>query len=1034
MADTTAPHKLKLPQRNSDLVLVAGAAGFVGSWLSEAICNLGTSIIGLDSLKHGDTQNKERNLERLKTLDDFEFIETDVAAEFPATLRRKKITHIVDASDTFPQIGSAEQRFDELINTSHGLKNLLDLANHHGVRLLYTSSAFVYQGLASHESLKNYYDGPELSSFYTYLEVKRYGEVLCHEYVERYGLDARIARLPEIYGPRMDLTDNSTLARLIRLAVDGKDLVVDEEGSRKHALLYIDDAVYGLIKLLFANDERTKASIFYFTNPEAVSTLSISYTLRELLDPNRKVDFEPTHKKITLPDLEEIDISRSERILKWDPQIHLTTGLKRTLDWLKQSPRHPAPARDAANEPEPADENSTTELSSTIEPSSTTIQPDPDLPDPEQKKIRGWLSRQKISAEAQPQTAIEGLARKIWWRPHPTEAFLSLVLIGLIFLLPLLISAGLSVRAVWAARGLEFGRAARFSQQSLTFYEFYKAPAFIVGLGNQYLSLEHTLQAAIHGSRALANGAAAAAQLTPIWTDISQSWHQQISTPAEPSDSFNPDEHTGLSTPAGLLRTIDQARVYIPNLKTDYALLQNSVNQINESALAPPLRASARKLKDYTRLLAPLATNLDTLLDQTPLLLGYSKPQRYLIWLQNNTEIRATGGFIGSYAAVTLDQGRVTEFKVDDIYNPDGLLEEHADPTVPEPVQKYMQVKYLGLRDSNWWPKFPESAGVFVKLYQDATNEDVDGVVAINLNLVQKLLAFTGPVQLTAYNEKITAENVFERAQFHSEVGFEPGSTQKRDFLAHLANALLVEILTDPEKLGLGLGQLVGQGLTARDIMVYSTHSDLQKVLADSALTGHVNYQAPAPVGAGQAIQPSDHLFIVDSNVGGNKANFWVNRISKYTLDVDRDGRLSGILTVTWIHTGTNATWPNGDYQNYVRIYLPGDVTDIQVDPPLTDGRIVDESGYKSVQGLAEVPIDTIKKLTVSYRLPDRLALTSQNPYLLTWENQPGLDEEIEFLFNLPGFLSSSNQTHQTFSLHHPTRFQISVTGTEAFE
>lgn len=1030
MTDTAASKNLPLSKRRrNDLVLVSGAAGFVGSWLAEALCDLGISTLGLDSLRHGSSIGREKNLSRLKTLDNFEFIETDVVADFPATLRRKKITHIIDVTDVFPSLGSAQLRLDELLTSSYGLKNLLDLTNHHGARLVYTSSAFVYQGLASHESLQNYYDGAELSSFYTYLEAKRYGEVLCHEYVERYGVDARIARFTEIYGPRMSLSANSTFTRLIQLAITGKDLIVDEEGSQKHPLLYIDDAVYGLIKLLFAEDEHARAGIFYFTNPEPVSTLSISYTLRELVDPARKVDFEPRHRKIDLPNLDEIDISRSERLLKWDPQINLTTGLKKTLASFNREPTpaeqiEPAhqPTVDAAANPADADKL----------PPAPATDDDPPSQDRPARSLRGWLAQQSPSS----QSSIEGLTKSKFWHLRPIEILLSLVLIGLVFALPFLISAGLTLRATWAARGLNFNRATQFSQQALVFYEFYKAPAFVAGLGDAYLNLEHTLRAIVYGSRTLESGAKLATQLAPIWAGLDQSLRQEVSAATGPS----PDPGTNVimtdeSLPSTLNHRaqLDQARVYLPNLQTDYALLQNEVTQINPAALVPPLRESIRELRDYTRIFAPLVTNLGALMEQAPFLLGDTSPQRYIVWLQNSTEIRSTGGFIGSYAAITLDQGRVTDFKVDDIYNPDGLLQPHTDPALPEPIRKYMQVEYLGLRDSNWWPEFPESAHTFVQLYERATGEKLAGVVTTNLDLVKKLLALTGPVQLTAYNEKITAENVFERAQFHSEVGFEPGSTQKKDFLGQLANALLEKFLTNQDKFAQNFGRLLAQGLAARDIMVYSTNINLQTVLEDSALAGQSSYQAQSGHRA-QFDQLSDYLRVIDSNVGGNKANFWVNRTSEYSVDVDRDGRLRGTLEITWVHTGTNATWPNGDYQNYVRFYLPPDIDNLQIDPPLTDQQIVDESGYKSVQGLAEVPIDTVKKITVSYQLPGRLALTNQNPYTLTWENQPGLEEKIEFQFNLPTFLSSPSLTHWQQTLQHPTQFQVSVTGTEAFE
>ena len=232
-----------LRSKKKEIALVAGVAGFVGSRIAEMLIDAGLTVIGIDNYVSG----KQHHLENLVNRDEFELIESDLQQGVVDGVREKKPQYVIDALNVYPHIGRTEFGLNELLNNSISLKNLLLFANEVKARFVYTSSVDIYQGLASHEYLQNYYDGRELTTYYEYLEGKRYGEALCREYVENYQLDVRIARIPEVYGPRMDLSDSSLLSRAARLALEGKDLIFDEEGSRQHQLIYVDDLVYGVL-------------------------------------------------------------------------------------------------------------------------------------------------------------------------------------------------------------------------------------------------------------------------------------------------------------------------------------------------------------------------------------------------------------------------------------------------------------------------------------------------------------------------------------------------------------------------------------------------------------------------------------------------------------------------------------------------------------------------------------------------------------------------------------------------------------------
>ncbi|MBM4402554.1 MAG: NAD-dependent epimerase/dehydratase family protein, partial [Candidatus Cloacimonetes bacterium] len=326
----------KLPKginANGQSVLVAGAAGFLGSHFVDALIETGAKIIGIDDF----TTGKKENIEHFKKHPNFNFIEASINESLPKTLYKESISHIVHVANIETYLGQEKLELNQLLANSFGVKNLLDLAVANRSTFLFTSSIDIYAGLASRESLKHYYDGAETETRFSYLEAKRYAEALSQQYVDLYDLDVRIARLSEVYGPRMNLETNSLLARLIRLTLQGKDLIIDEEGSREHVFCFVTDVVYGLNKLLFASGEEVQKSIFYFANPERVSTLSIAYTLREYVGFDIKVEFMPAKKPFLPIKTRKVDISRSQRELYWEPKVDLSEGLRLTLEWFRSN-------------------------------------------------------------------------------------------------------------------------------------------------------------------------------------------------------------------------------------------------------------------------------------------------------------------------------------------------------------------------------------------------------------------------------------------------------------------------------------------------------------------------------------------------------------------------------------------------------------------------------------------------------------------------------------------------------------------------
>ena len=162
---------------------------------------------------------------------------------------------------------------------------------------------------------------------------------------------------------------------------------------------------------------------------------------------------------------------------------------------------------------------------------------------------------------------------------------------------------------------------------------------------------------------------------------------------------------------------------------------------------------------------------------------------KYLILFQNNMELRPTGGFIGSFSIISFDKGRMTEIVVNDVYSADGQLKGHVDP--PEALRIHLGEGGWYLRDANWDPDFSISADKIEWFLDKEINTKVDGVIAIDLSFVQKLLKITGPINLVDFSKTITAENIYINTQNEVESDFFPGSIKKASFLTSLSKELI---------------------------------------------------------------------------------------------------------------------------------------------------------------------------------------------------------------------------------------------------
>lgn len=382
----------------------------------------------------------------------------------------------------------------------------------------------------------------------------------------------------------------------------------------------------------------------------------------------------------------------------------------------------------------------------------------------------------------------------------------------------------------------------------------------------------------------------------------------------------------------------------------------------------------------------------------------------YLVLLQNEMELRPTGGFIGSYGILTFEGGKFVDFRVQDIYAADGQIQGYVEP--PSAIKKYLVgPDAWKMRDSNWQPYFVAASKDIRWFYEKASGQKVDGVIALTLSSVEKVLGAIGEVQVPDYGARVNKDNLYEQAQFFAEKNFFPGSTQKQSFLSKLASGLFEELKTakgqDREKI---ISSLL-DSLVSRDIQMALNEQKSAGILAALGWDGSL-----VSGKCGEENCVADYLMLNEANLGVNKANYFIKRkISMIPKLVDNT--LERTVNLELENTAKNSNWPAGDYKNYLRLYLPLDVEieDILVQDPEKpnnqlrytnqDYSMAKYGDKKELGFLVEVPVASKRIIKVIYKSKVKINPEVNFSYLLYWQRQSGYGKktDIEFQFTPPG-------------------------------
>lgn len=306
-------------------VLVTGGAGFIGSHLCKSLLDKGNKVICLDDFITGS----KKNIEDLLKNHDFALIDADVTKrpELP------KIDFVFHLASPASPIDYQEHPEETLMANSMGTLNVLNLAKEDKAIVLIVSTSEIYGDPKEHPQKETYLGN--VNSFgprSCYDESKRFAEAATYVFIHKYGIDARIVRIFNTYGPNMQKDDGRVISNFINEALEGKDIVAHGDGTQTRSFCYVSDMVEGLTRAMFS--ENTKGEVFNLGNPEEYTIRDLGEKIIQMTGSKSKLTFSGKFRPDD-PMRRQPDITKAKTILGWEPKVKLEEGLQKTIEYYK---------------------------------------------------------------------------------------------------------------------------------------------------------------------------------------------------------------------------------------------------------------------------------------------------------------------------------------------------------------------------------------------------------------------------------------------------------------------------------------------------------------------------------------------------------------------------------------------------------------------------------------------------------------------------------------------------------------------------
>ncbi|MFA6995193.1 MAG: DUF4012 domain-containing protein [Patescibacteria group bacterium] len=452
-----------------------------------------------------------------------------------------------------------------------------------------------------------------------------------------------------------------------------------------------------------------------------------------------------------------------------------------------------------------------------------------------------------------------------------------------------------------------------------------------------------------------------------------------------------------LNDKSSFLQLIYESEPELSGLKANLDLATLNLDRIHQIGVLWPIFSQISNIKQELRQASVIMSKISPVIKLLPALAGYPNNSRYLLILQNNDELRATGGFIGVYGILDVKNGTIISLKTDDSYHLDMPASQSINWSLepPAPLKKYLKVEKWYLRDANWSPDWPQSAKKIIEIYNGesiAIGQPSDlftGIIAITPDLVADLIKLVGPI--TVNGATYNSDNFQALLQYNVEVAYKDqaiSSWDRKNIINELVAKLKTRLFNLPSADWTKLFSILDNSVTKKNIQMYFFNPGWEDLVRTLGASGEV-------VNTDQ-----DFLMVVDSNLAAFKSDVVVKKNLSYSLAVNNQSA-QATVKLNYRHEG-EFDWRTTRYRSYTRIYAPLDsqlvalngVDQTTADISVTEDPILN----KTVFGFFfTVEPGSSREITLSYRLPQAIneELKAKN-YQLFVERQAG--QRIESL------------------------------------
>lgn len=458
-----------------------------------------------------------------------------------------------------------------------------------------------------------------------------------------------------------------------------------------------------------------------------------------------------------------------------------------------------------------------------------------------------------------------------------------------------------------------------------------------------------------------------------------------------------------------VLETLDKISPILDDISADLEVMQAELDEINpehypETLQGREVRSRIVQLQQVSQGAATALTDYRPVLEQLPAIAGgRGERKKYLVLFQNDNELRPTGGFLTAYAVITVEDGKVSPEKSDDIYELDKKFNKRLE--IPEKLDKYLTTeRYFNLRDMNIDPDFKNTMDLFFSHYQEVPGEpdNIDGIIAVDTHVLTRLLEILGPVEVPGYGT-FTAEtdarcDCPQIIYALSEIITKPTPYIREDrkgILGPLMRSVLTKSYGAPKTVWPDLFASMFESIQGRHVQMYFLNEDAQQAAEAINAAGRL-----------QPVENSDSLAIVNANLGGAKSNLFIQYEASQEVSEPQDGFITKTLEITYKNTrrADNCNLEagqlclNSTLNDWTRIYVPEGSELISANGFVEEPVVYEENGFTVFDGDFTLEPLGLAKLLIEYKVPYSDAESYQ---LRVWK-QGGI-ESFPFLVDVTG-------------------------------